>query len=128
MCVSVVHERLSHLSFPDAQVEHVDLDLPAKRLTLRIDGAWLDGEGIGSIGAGDLVVTGWEHLDVRVYDHERDAWSRVAFMPLRDICEFCVDASQIVLRGFAKDTGSWMEIAASGAQTRGTYTPRTALP
>lgn len=125
MSVSVTHEQLSLLSFPDAQVESVDLDLPAKRLTLRVDGAWLDREGVGRIGAGALVLAGWERLEVRRYDHERDAWSGVAFTPLRDICEFCADASRSVLRGFARDTGLWTEVAATGPQTRGTYLPRT---
>lgn len=125
LSVSVAHERLCQLSFPDAQVEHVELDLHAKQLTLRVDGAWLDGEGAGRIGAGELVVTGWEQLEVRRYDHERDTWSRVAFAPLRDICEFCVDAARIVLRGFARSSGLWTEVAATGAQTRGTYLLRS---
>lgn len=126
MITSVTHEQLSHLSFPDAQVERADLDLPARRLSLRVDDAWLDIEGVRGIGAGELVITGWDQLEVRVYDHETDKWSNVAFTPLRDICEFLVNASTIVLRGFARDSGLWTEVSAVGDQTQGTYTPRTA--
>jgi hypothetical protein len=39
---SVPHEQLARLSFPDSQVEAIALDLPARRLALRVDGAWLD--------------------------------------------------------------------------------------
>lgn len=126
MIVSVPHEQLTFLSFPDAQVECVHLDRSARRLALRVDHAWLDIVGVGDIGAGELVITGWDQLDVRVYDHETDKWSKVAFAPLRDICEFLVTAATIVLRGFAKDSGLWTEVSAVGEQVQGTYTPQTA--
>lgn len=127
MRTSVPPEQLAHLSFPDAQVERAELDLPSRRLTLRVDDAWLDIEGVRGIGAGELVITDWDQLDVRVYDHETDKWSNGAFTPLRDICEFLVTASSIVLRGFAKDSGSWTEVSAVGKRVQGTYTPQTAI-
>lgn len=126
MIPSIPHAQLARLSFPDAQVERIDLDLPARRLTLRVDDAWLDSEGARCIGAGELVITGWDRLDARVYDHAADKWSNVTFTPLRDICEFLVGESTIVLRGFAKDSGLWMEVAAVGGQIQGTYTPQAA--
>lgn len=125
MITSVPHEQLAHLSFPDAQVEGVDLDLQARRMALRVDGAWLDSEGVHAIGAGELVIDGWDHLDVRVYEHETEKWSKVAFTLLRDICEFQADASTIILRGFAKDSGLWTEVAAVGDQIHATYTAQT---
>jgi hypothetical protein len=125
MITSVPHEQLAHLSFPDAQVKSVDLDLPARRLALRVDGAWLDSQGASAIGAGELAISGWDHLDVRVYEHEAEQWSKVGFTPLRDICEFLTDASKIILRGFAKDSGLWTEVAAVGDQIHATYTVQT---
>lgn len=127
MIVSVSHEQLILLSFPDAQVEYAHLDRHSRRLKLRVDNAWLDSDGGSFIGAGELVIAGWDYLDVRVYQHETDRWSNVAFTSLRDICEFLVTASMIVLRGFAKDSGLWTEVSAVGDQIQGTYTPQIAL-
>ena len=126
MITAVPHSQLAHLSFPDAQVKIVSLDLHARRLALRVDDAWLDSDGVRSIGPGELVITGWDHLDVRVYEHETDQWSKVGFTPLRDICEFLVDSWTIVLRGFAKDSGLWTEVAAVGGQIHATYIVQTA--
>ena len=126
MITTVPHEQLARLSFPDAQVETVDLDPCARRMALRVDGAWLDSEGARSIGAGELVITGWDRLDVRAYEHEAQKWSKIEFTPLRDICEFLVDESAIVLRGFAKDSGLWTEVSAVGDQIQAAYTAQTA--
>lgn len=126
MITTVPHEQLVHLSFPDAQVEAVDLDAHARRMALRVDGAWLDNGSARSIGPGELVITGWDRLDVRAYEHEAQKWSNIEFTPLRDICEFLVDESAIVLRGFAKDSGLWTEVAAIGDQIQAAYTAQTA--
>lgn len=126
MTTSVPHEQLARLSFPDSQIEGIDLDLSARRMALRVDGAWLDSEGGRSIGSGELVITGWDHLDIRVYEHDTDRWLKTGFTPLRDICEFLVDSSTIVLRGFAKDSGLWTEVAVVGSQIHATYTVQNA--
>lgn len=126
MITTVPHEQLVHLSFPDAQVETVDLDSHARRMALRVDGAWLDNGSVRSIGAGELVITGWDRLDVRAYEHEAQKWSTTEFTPLADICEFLVNESAIVLRGFAKDSGLWTEVAAVGDQIQAAYTAQTA--
>ncbi len=125
MITTVPHEQLVHLSFPDAQVEAVDLDARARRMALRVDGAWLDSGLARSVGAGELVITGWDRLDVRAYEHGAQKWSNIEFTPLRDICEFLVDESAIVLRGFAKDSGLWTEVAAVGGQIQAAYTAQT---
>ena len=121
MITSVPHSQLAHLSFPDSLVESIGLDLHTRRLALRVDGAWLDNQGLRSIGPGELVITDWAHLTVRVYHHQTDQWLTAEFTPLRDICEFHVDSSRIVLRGFAKDSGLWTELAAIGVRLHAIY-------
>lgn len=125
MITTVPHEQLVHLSLPDAQVETVDLDARARRLALRVDGAWLDNGSARSIGPGVLFIAGWDRLDVRAYEHDAQKWSNIKFTPLRDICEFIVSESAIVLRGFAKDSGQWTEVAAIGDQLQAAYTAQT---
>ena len=128
MTSSVPHEQLSHLSFPDAQVESTDLDLQALPMALRLDRAWLNSEPVRSVEAGALVITGWARLEVRAYEHKTGEWSKIEFTPLRDICEFVVDASAIVLRGFAKDSGQWIEVVAAGEQVQATTLHRLRQP
>lgn len=123
---TIPRKQLAKLSFPDAQVETIDLDLDARRMALRVDNVWLDSEGVRSMSAGELVINGWDRLDIRAYEHHTQKWSKIEFAPLRDICEFLVGESAIVLRGFAKDSGLWTEVTAVGDQVQVAYNAQAA--
>jgi hypothetical protein len=98
---------LAALTFPDFAVLDFRLEDAAHRLSIEMEGAWLDHDGGREIGRGKLVIEGWSAMSVSRYDHE--AWTEitnVAVEALKDICEVELGPTT-TLSGFSTYTGLW---------------------
>src|SRR5882757_2502051 len=81
---------MTHLSFPDFDVEKIDFSQQNKTLKIFVDGAWLDLKGGQELGNGILFFDDWKNLTIRAFDSTLEKWTNIDIEkidPLKDICE-----------------------------------------
>ena len=103
----IIYSELKLLSFPDAQVLEMTADIANKTFSLTLDRAYFDSKHKINIDGGTLVLNNWEHFSSKLYSLE-GSWN-FDFDELKDICEFIVSDTQVMLKGFGKKTGNWTE-------------------
>lgn len=116
--------QISKLSFPDFEIEEM-LFLPHKKeLHIYVEGAWLEmGEGV-RLGRGVLFFNNWEYLTINKFDTYKNIWSPIeieAFEPLKDLCEVKFNNCIVLLSGFGKETGQWLEWKISNPQVSAAF-------
>lgn len=118
MLQTIDSANLHALTFPDFIVRRFDLNERAHRITVEMEGAWLDVDGGRALGPGLLLVENWS--DVRVSQYADDAWVNVAHIEgesLKDLCEVEFGATPS-LRGFSARTGLWTRFDVFGGTAR----------
>lgn len=105
-------QMMKNLSFPDFEVEKMELSPQEKTLKIFVEGAWLDIDGGTKLGKGVLFFKGWESLAINRFNPITEKWSLVEEVSpetLRDLCEIKFFDASISLSGFGKTLGQWME-------------------
>ena len=105
-------QMMQNLSFPDYEIERMEFSPQEKRLTIYIEGAWLDENGGTRLGKGKLFFNNWDSLLINRFNSIRETWSAVDELsaePLRNLCEFKFYNDTVFLSGFGKTLGQWME-------------------
>lgn len=106
--ISLKKEDMKHLSFPNFQVEKIEFHPKEKKLKVFVDGAWLDTNGRHQLGKGVLFFENWDDLSVDTFDSTGKRFeSSIEY--LEDLCEFKIDDSSVVLKGFGKELGHWVK-------------------
>ena len=103
---------MKNLSFPDFDIEKIELSFKEKQITIFVDGAWLDIDGGSQLGKGVLYFNDWENLSISRFNPHTEKWSDAnesAIEPLKDLCEVKFVGSTICLYGFGAQIGHWME-------------------
>lgn len=100
------------LSFPDYEVEKIELSLEEKILKIFIEGAWLDLKDGIQLGKGFLCFQDWESFSMNRFDPHTEKWftiNELKVEPLKDICEMKFTDHAVYLYGFGKQIGQWTE-------------------
>jgi len=104
---------LPYLSFTDFNVINLNLSLKNKKLTIFIDGAYLNINNGIYFEKGLLRFTNWESISIRKYDYHFKTWIHLNEIEnvesLENICKTSFSKSHVILSGFAKKSGQWME-------------------
>lgn len=103
---------ISKLSFPDFIIENMKFDPAQQKLSVALEGAWLDFDEGHKLGKGIITIDSWKEIHVRTYNSQTDSWTiedpRQTDV-LRDLCEVKYGESSVTLYGFGKMHGLWME-------------------
>lgn len=116
---------LTHISFPDFEVEKMVYSPHEKSLKIFVENAWLDRDGGFELGKGCLLFSEWDSISINRFDSILEKWSEVNIFPieaLRDLCEVKISDSNISLCGFGKETGQWMEWRIINAKMHAEFT------
>jgi len=104
---------MKNLSFPDIEVQKMELSFQEKVLKIFVEGACLDINGKGlKLNKGMLFFNGWKSLSISKFNHVHENWIEVDISstePLNDLCECLFSELEVSLRGFGKITGEWLE-------------------
>ena len=101
---------LNKLSFPDSDVQRMLFFESKKRIEIYLEGAYLDIDGGRFFDSGNLFIFGYKGIEAKLYDN--DKWKPLGiknYDPLKSIEEFVFREENIILRGFGKNTGKWVE-------------------
>lgn len=103
---------LKKLSFPDIDVEGMDLLLHQKILKIYVDGGFLDIDDGIALPTGIITFKDWKTLSIQKYDSETDQWTPISDLSsetLGDLSEVSFDDSSTSLCGFSIESGYWIE-------------------
>lgn len=103
---------MQNLSFPDFEVENTELYVEKKMLKIFVSGAWLNLDLGLKLGKGILVFSEWDSILINQFNSKTEQWSSIKPIQsesLKDLCEFIFSDSTVLLCGFGKKTGEWME-------------------
>ncbi|NRA66654.1 MAG: hypothetical protein HRU19_19350 [Pseudobacteriovorax sp.] len=109
----VVSEKdLKCLSFPEAQVLEMNVDPLRKTINIHVDHAYIDDSNSG-IHLQKVVLSISDFRDISACEFESGILKPInpedhRFF-LRDICEFLIENDQILIKGFSKIRGFWVE-------------------
>jgi len=122
---------LPYLSFHDYPIESIELLYKEKRLKFFIDGAYLDINNGIFLGKGTLTFANWESISMKKYDFRIKKWIQINVAenmdPLDEICESSFSKSRVILSGFAKNCGLWMEWEITHAKIVAEFEPEPGL-
>lgn len=111
-------QELQQLSFPDYSVLEMQVSTSENLLVIFVEAGWLSTpHGGEELKHGTLLFKNWETLQVKLYDHENYRWIEPTGPPvdtLTDLCEAEFSEHHVLLRGFGKHTGQWLEYKVVG--------------
>ncbi len=108
--ISLTASEMKDLSFPDFDVEKMDLSTEHKSLTIVVDGAWLAAEKGIELGRGSMHFDKWQNLSVNKFIYALNNWVKVSDLnieSLMDICDISFSNSSVSICGFSKIDGEW---------------------
>jgi hypothetical protein len=103
---------MKYLSFPDYEVEEMQIDFQNKKLRISLDGGYLDVSNGGRLGCGILFLHNWDSVSVMKFDLSDKNGKNLdegEIEPLKDLCEASFSESLVTLAGFGKKSGEWFE-------------------
>jgi hypothetical protein len=109
----VERNELGLISFPDFNVIFYKVNIKAKQIIIKTDGAYLDMHGGQVFGHAEIIFEKWESFQLQLYDSEWQLCG-IEFDKLKDICEFESQGQVVCLRGFGCDVGYWLEMKIVG--------------
>jgi len=115
---------MKYLSFPDFDVENMELSTKEKTLKVFIAGAWLDIDEGSQLGRGILYFSDWEKITISRFDPQTEEWltiSEVNTEPLKDLCEVQFADSDVSLCGFSTPSGHWVKWNIQKAKMRAEF-------
>jgi hypothetical protein len=98
---------LKYLVFSDAEVLKIQKDMIKKTFSISVNNAHYCKGSTVCLGNGTLFVKNWSVFESRIYNINEE-WE-YRFEELKDICEFFILNDQIILKGFSKVSGNWVE-------------------
>lgn len=116
--MKVPNAKLNLVSFPDCTVLSFELLESIRSLEILIDGAFMESSPSIFFKSAKLLLKKWDGLWIRYFDAEAEKWYDVNspdFDTLKDICEFVI-SDDVILRGFGKYTGQWLEFQIKGGK------------
>ncbi len=103
-------ELYDKISFPDCSVKTISYDLENKILVVKIDGIYIENFITGQTKECVITVTQWNKFEILEYHNDKYKKLKISNIDLlKDICESKIGSDQLVLKGFGKLSGHWIE-------------------
>ena len=98
------------ISFPDYSVKTISYDLENKILVIRIDGIYIEDTITDSSKECLITISNWGKFEIFEYHNDKYRKLKIEHIDLlEDICESKISLDQLVLKGFGKLSGHWIE-------------------
>ena len=103
-------EHYDKISFPDCSVKTISYDLENKIVVVKIDGINIDNFFTGQTKECVITLTQWNKFEILEYHNNKYKKLKIRNIDLlKDICESKISSDQMVLKGFGKLSGHWIE-------------------
>lgn len=103
----IVYPELDLISFHDAPVLGMKLNLDTKEFSISLDDSYLrKPNGIELEGPGVLTIQNWQSFKSDVFTVDDQLYE--GFDELREICRFNITSDKVQLEGFGKKTHHWI--------------------
>jgi len=109
-------QKLGLVSFPDYTVTLWKVDAEIRKITIITDGAFYNDAERLSFDRAELTFSDWTSICVRYFDAQGDKWRGCSYDydDVKDICEFDCFPKKVLLKGFGRRSGQWMEFIITG--------------
>ena len=108
--MNIENNLLNKLSFPDFMIKKMVFSDKLKVIEIYIEGDYLDIKGGMFLKNGKIILKNYKRIIAKLFDNE--SWKMLTscnYDELKSLEEFIYLDSNIILKGFGKNTGKWIE-------------------